>query len=77
MSDLCRAEPEDVDREAVLALDDCDCGDHRLATVRVENAVYIAECGHCDNEVRAPVVVEDGTEKVRFDLEPEEVPLPA
>jgi len=75
---LHRADPEEVDRERVLAFGDCpDCGDNSLATARVEDAVYIASCGKssCDHEIRAPVVVEDGDKVVKFDMEPEEVPL--
>lgn len=76
--DLVRADPEEVDREAVLAVGDCpNCGENSLATARVEDAVYVAECGYdpCDHEIRAPVVIEDGETVVKFDLDPEEVPL--
>ena len=78
--DLERADPEEVDRGAVIALGDCpDHGENSLATAKVENAVYIASCGRtdCEHEVRAPVIMVDGTAKVKFDLDPEEVPLPA
>ncbi len=73
-----RADPDEVDRESVMALAECpEHGENSLATAKVEDAVYVASCGmeDCDTEVRAPVVKEDGTAKVRFDLEPEEVPL--
>lgn len=75
---LCRANPEEVDREGVIALGDCpEHGKNTLATARVDKAIYIAECGRtdCDHKVKAPVVIEDGKEKVAFNLEPKEVPL--
>ncbi len=73
-----RADPEEVDKESVLAMAECpEHGENSLATAKVENAVYIATCGMggCDEEVRAPVVEQDDGKVVRFDLDPEEVPL--
>lgn len=68
---LRRADPEEVDREAVLGLGDCpNCGDNSVSTVRVEDAEYIAECLSCNHELRAPVVVdEDGNPKIAFNEE--------
>jgi len=72
----CRADPGEVDRDRTLALGDCpECGDNSLATATVEDAVYIASCGVCDHEIRAPVVVSDGETVVKFDADPEDYPL--
>lgn len=56
------ADPDEVDRKAVMAIGDCpNCGDHKLATVKVEDATYISSCSMCEYEQRAPVMVnEDG-----------------
>lgn len=63
-----RADPEEVDREPVIAIDEChECGPRSLATVKVEDAIYIASCASCDHEVRAPVVIgDDGAPMVSF-----------
>jgi len=52
-----------------MAIDECpNCGPNSLATVKVEDAVYIASCSLCDHDVRAPVIVgDDGNHKVAFD----------
>lgn len=65
------ADPEDVDKEAVMALGDCpNCGENSLATARVENAEYVVECSSCDHDKRGPVVInEEGDEIVKFDAE--------
>ncbi|MCL9818350.1 hypothetical protein [Natronocalculus amylovorans] len=61
------ADANEVDRDPVLSLSECpECGPNTLATVRVEDAIYIASCSSCDHEVRAPVVIKDGTEVVAF-----------
>lgn len=64
-----RADPEEVDKDPVMAIDECpDCGPNSLATVKVENAVYIASCASCDHEVTAPVIEDgDGGHVVAFD----------
>lgn len=71
MSATDRADPTDVDKEPVMALGECpNCGPRSLTTVKVEDAEYIASCGSCDHELRAPVIeTEDGEHKVAFDRE--------
>jgi len=62
------AEADEVDRDPVLSLSECpECGPNTLATVRVEDAIYIAACSSCDHEIHAPVVIKDGKEAVAFD----------
>lgn len=65
-TDVQRANPDDVDRESVLALGECpNCGPKTLATVKVEDAEYVTSCSQCEYEQRAPVVVgDDGEPKV-------------
>lgn len=57
------ADPEEVDREPVLAIGDCpNCGPKTLATVKVEDSMYISSCSMCDFKVTAPVVEGDDGE---------------
>lgn len=62
------ADADKVDREPVLSLNECPrCGPNTLATVQVEDAIYIVSCSSCDHKIRAPVVIRDGKEVVAFD----------